>query len=574
MNLKPKIVKSHPLTTYEALKLHPGTECFTAYGGYVVGYKFPYGFVSDVLSHSRLADLTSATPCMIVAPPGLGKTTLIFDGFLPLVKAADENSRMLVVGSRTALMDQCRIEAAKHEYPDALTDFTPTGLRKHMTFGKVDIITYQSLFNKLENNTLKDLDDYDVIVMDEAHYFTQDAAFSLITRHLHEMIVKKFAKARRIYLTATPESCMDAIIQTELEHRFLATRAMNQFGVSKVECSFQLFFFEPDYSYINPYFFKEKEKIVELLKEDTSADKFLICVDSKELGARYLEALGDTSAEYINAELKNSSKAEFVDTLVRKESFEKKFLITTSVLDVGVNLKDPALRNVVIHSTDITHFLQAIGRKRKDKDEKINLFIFVPDINSLIKKRGQYVFNFNETNTLIEEIDKKKLSFSGPLPFPFYLVMNASKWEPKYNGYTLIYWNFRINELGKMINAAKDCSNPDEALARVYLGWLSLEDLYSEPRWIGTSAPNELKPLADFLDKYLGKDMCSNDYDIFRRELELIHNEVVPSIKRWRIRKDSITGVSTIRKFFAEFSLPYELTQITAKPLTYRVERR
>lgn len=54
--------------------------------------------------------------------------------------------------------------------------------------------------------------------------------------------------------------------------------------------------------------------------------KFLICVDTKERGMFLQKQLGDEKAEYIDAELKNTEKAGMVETMIRKEKFEKRYL--------------------------------------------------------------------------------------------------------------------------------------------------------------------------------------------------------------------------------------------------------
>jgi len=79
------------------------------------------------------------------------------------------------------------------------------------------------------------------------------------------------------------------------------------------------------------------------------------------------------SAERIS---KKEEKGIFLD-LVENECFICQVLITTSVLDCGINIKDPSLKNIVIETFDKTSFLQMLGRIRiNDYSTMINLYIY------------------------------------------------------------------------------------------------------------------------------------------------------------------------------------------------------
>lgn len=63
-----------------------------------------------------------------------------------------------------------------------------------------------------------------------------------------------------------------------------------------------------------------------------------------------------------------------------KKRYDFAVLIATSVLDCGINIKNEAIRDIVIFADDPTAFMQMLGRKRlpKNCEEKVNLWVYIP----------------------------------------------------------------------------------------------------------------------------------------------------------------------------------------------------
>ena len=62
----------------------------------------------------------------------------------------------------------------------------------------------------------------------------------------------------------------------------------------------------------------------------------------------------------------SNDNSELKKYIIENERFECKVLITTSVLDNGVNIKDDDVTNIIIDSFDKVTFIQEIGRIRID----------------------------------------------------------------------------------------------------------------------------------------------------------------------------------------------------------------
>lgn len=75
---------------------------------------------------------------------------------------------------------------------------------------------------------------------------------------------------------------------------------------------------------------------------------------------------------------KNKKSKEELNNIVINEKFNSKVLITTKLLDNGINILDNKVKNIVVNSWDKINLIQSIGRVRfKDirKAYKINLYL-------------------------------------------------------------------------------------------------------------------------------------------------------------------------------------------------------
>lgn len=161
----------------------------------------------------------------------------------------------------------------------------------------------------------------------------------------------------------------------------------------------------PDYSHLKPVYFHEYEDLIHEIKA-TSSQKWLIFVDNEDQGKKFLKELVNEKIEDVgflsrNEIDHNKESKGIYDNIVTYESYTCRILITTSVLDCGINICDPKVKNIVIACDNKTVFLQMLGRKRIEQDEELRLFIKAYDFHT-IRQRLRYF------NTLL----KKLITFS------------------------------------------------------------------------------------------------------------------------------------------------------------------
>lgn len=98
-------------------------------------------------------------------------------------------------------------------------------------------------------------------------------------------------------------------------------------------------------------------------------------------------------SEYLNSGNKDESLA--FRQITQNACFGCQMLFTTKVLDNGVNLKDKAIKHIIIEQTDMVEFMQCLGRKRVQS----------PDDTIKAKRAGNVVLTafpaFSVTNLLL-----------------------------------------------------------------------------------------------------------------------------------------------------------------------------
>lgn len=160
-------------------------------------------------------------PVFISAQTGAGKSHFIIHTLLPHVLCACPNfsesapESILVLSNRLANNKQFKLDLnkqVKQEAPNA-------NWSEIQRIGNVYIYTYQNILSQLKN-----IPPWEIryIVLDEAHFFIQDASFNPDTHAILQAVLSHFPFAVRIYMSATFQNC--ALPIYELERRYIHHR--------------------------------------------------------------------------------------------------------------------------------------------------------------------------------------------------------------------------------------------------------------------------------------------------------------------------------------------------------------
>lgn len=350
-------------------------------------------YVSDGLQ-DKIGSWDPVTPVMIDAPTGSGKNTFILDELLPRQQNV---FRTLVLTNRTALNLQFKRKLYERNGGPHISD---DDLSVMEYFDDVWVISYQKILTYLDNpfhpiNT--GIKPFQYIIFDEAHFFLSDARFNPQTSAILRTLIWQYPLSKRIYMTATPVHVEATITKVECElfdRRIMANGPDYHEKLSQVwkrsdskygYVTLQTYRLKANYSKCKFHFFSSWDTIAQQIASSEQEEKWLIFVKTISEGDALEKALHKLKIAKKDITCIDASKKENATykAIVRREKFDGRVLISTSVIDNGVNIKDDALKHVVIHSLDPVSTIQMAGRKRREPDDTVNFYFKTPTIQEI-----------------------------------------------------------------------------------------------------------------------------------------------------------------------------------------------
>lgn len=304
---------------------------------------------------------------------GTGKTYFILNR---LAKYAKKNGKkILYLCNRSALKKQVQIEV------------------EHLNLDKTIIVdTYQRIQGELAKG--HKLIPYAYIIADECHYFMDDALFNEHTDLIYRYI-EGCDKSNVIYISATAK-----VYFLWLRNKNTVPPE-NYYNIPK------------SYDYVDKIYFYDKKflipKIDAILAEEPDT-KVLVFCNSADRVLELYEHYGRTALYYAsksNRRLANihTDKCiyEHTDGTV---TFDSQLLVTTKVLDNGIDIKDKRLKHIFCEILDVDSCIQSLGRKRKISDDDKCMFYIkeyspqsiqamINSINYKIEPAEMWLFNYN-----------------------------------------------------------------------------------------------------------------------------------------------------------------------------------
>lgn len=363
---------------------------------------------------------------------------------------------------------------------------------------------------------------------------------------------------------------------------------------------------DPDYDYVEVYYFREFNELVNTICQND--EKWLVFINNSVKGQKIdqkLNALG-IEAAFVASSLRNEAAVrEQLKQLETKQSFSCKVLITTSVLDCGINILDDAVHNIVIFEAEKTTFLQMLGRVRIRGDRKIRLFIKAPTALEmrnhvrhtckiiqmmygfyLLQKNYYYgngwiiyyepVMNMYQRRSFLQNLQRsnyKIIHLRHDLLVGYNWINRdiTQGWnEGKILSEYVLNYNLLVRSLYMLycFDQAKAYMQEEKAddvyYLKYQLSWLGKE--YDERRWV--SYARQRDEITAFLDGYLTNEdgMLAEEQNVFaEKAFELLCQlSVIPSVaKKNRSalkRSGHAPGKNILNKCFEEIGLPYIIT--------------
>ncbi|MGN0353157.1 MAG: DEAD/DEAH box helicase, partial [Roseburia sp.] len=245
---------------------------------------------------------------------------------------------------------------------------------------------------------------------------------------------------------AYQEVALDAYIVQPEKFQRKCQEYTNFFEKAKQEA----FYYQADngYTYVRPIYFKRFEQLCERIEKTPQKEKWLIFVSSKKNGEEIKNCLKNRKIECVTItadskkrKLKNTAKQpeeyQVYQSIITDEKSPARVTISTSVLDNGVNLKDPQLKHIAILVMNPTMFLQMLGRKRCiAPDDRVNVYFQMKDIGEIKAFFNQNILKY--VKFLVELRFVNDFDDSNPFNYSAY-----SNWEDFSRAYQ-VNGNFRM----------------------------------------------------------------------------------------------------------------------------------
>lgn len=323
---------------------------------------------------------------IIQSPTGTGKNHLALNEFAAYCR---------IMGKKVAVL--CNRKLLREQYEFDLAELFP---RYIDMVENIDVLTYQQLAEALKKGASIQsiIDDYDVIIYDEVHFFYADADFNgLGTYVLLQALIKAAFYKTNIFMTATLKETLPLLENTLSKFQMKLEREDPHLNIDKYKYRGDInnFQFLADFSRFSCHYCLDMETLVDEIAN--SEKKSVIFIDdnsiAKQFKAKLLKKknISDDDISMLSAQIIDENPN---DLTIRQISagnvLPRKILITTSVLDNGVSIHDPEVGNVVIATESRVSFIQMLGRVRGENVEECRLFIFPRDRAYYEKRVQQY----------------------------------------------------------------------------------------------------------------------------------------------------------------------------------------
>lgn len=579
-------------------------------------YKCQGDYVSSEITEQMIKTWHPGGNIFISAGTGKGKNTFIKNH---LLKFSNDNSGTIIIfENRESLLSQQRIDLINSIDPQAMMYHNLEKNYKSenmIIFGKhenIMLISYQKAALKLlggDIHFIEFLKRSKYIVFDEVHYLIDDSDFNKGVNIIAEYLIQNYITSEGQLLSNATRIFMSG----SMEEMFVVFQQMGYyFDTAKVYCNYyprsnfneilnelnKLMYFESpdhivslptDYSYISPYMYKEYSDIIPLIKD--SNDKWLIFINSKKQGNELCNEInsvcGENTAVFLNADNKRSK--DMTDTyqnLLNNERFENKVLITTNVIYNGVNIKDKALKNIVIPMTTVPIMKQQIGRKRLSAgDNSLNVYFPKASYDEIRKRFKNNIGDYYEIIKAESSIAKGNVSaineLYGEISKYIYAKTEFQNQQPHILFYVSLLANMKLHFEAMfnlfLLHRLKD---DDEAYIKVLLEHLGIGHKFEEvvnviPLTEEEKIANAKEEMIKLLDEYCANsiiDVCvEGEYTEIPKFTERVNN-IYKSVydkainSQWANRKRTVAD-NIFNDFIKALSLPYAV-EISSKDKT------
>ena len=580
------------------------------------GCKSRHKYVSDVLTKEICQFWQPGEQVFISAGTGRGKNTFIAKELLTHCG----NHKVIIFENRQSLMQQQMIDVISEIDPETLK-YDGISKENMVVLGpdkNIMIISYQCAALKcmLQDSRFWNFcSQARYLVFDEAHYILDDSMYNKgINFFVQTFLGNSFPNVTKIFMSGTMEEIYEYVQQMNrfpkepieiIEEKELLDKKAGDFffrnftGIMWKNQNFNSVLSLPtNYSYIKSYKYREMKDICYQISQTSIGEKWLIFVESIEEGTElksYLQDICGASVCFLNAKNKNDDEnKETYNQLIHEYRFNCHVLIATTVIYNGINVKNDAVKHIVVPFSTMSILKQLIGRKRVSGSETVN--VYFPDVDyNKVKKRYynciKYCMEVIKLNANLHASALCQLNgLVNSTPSKYYYLAPQQTWgingSPvntmtpilNYPAIYKLYYDtcFYIFALQRMNPELKDDASD---FVKILLTHLDIEDKYDEVTEIIIKTPEEeiektKREFSEYLDSLIGADIISPDEnDSYEKFLELkrginemykILHDGKPFDTQWK-NKERFFSEEKVKALFSKLALPYAIQSESSK---------
>jgi len=350
----------------------------------------------------------------------------------------------------------------------------------------IKIYTYQSMATLINKGIKPEIADY--TCMDEFHYFNIDGKFAAESEAVYQCFIEMQPQTVCIGISATGERTeMKFVKDLKLCHRYTYSEKgmiyhknnKNLLDVRLYPRIYDVYELKADYSYLDIFYLSDNFDVSDVIQKDLK-NKWLILVPSIKMGHDFYKKLveANVSVAFLCSENMDTEK-EIVQSITSMEKFTQTVLISTQVIDTGINLADYKLKNVILISDVRENFIQLLGRKRIMTDkERVNLYIpqlsvshFEKRISSLSAKLDKFTeIIFGKISTTEELVSYFKIhGYDSDIISMLYFCNN----KMSVSATMLVEFEYQRNEYKRI---AANMTKDEDYFIKLQLSWMGFKE--------------------------------------------------------------------------------------------------
>ncbi|MBD7937029.1 DEAD/DEAH box helicase family protein [Cytobacillus sp. Sa5YUA1] len=325
-----------------------------------------FNYITEVLTKADLKVMLDNREgfTLIVSPTGTGKSTFIIEdiikphfknenhGFGQGIYQDFASKKILVMANRTAVVLKFNddVEKACEEM----------GIYKAKN---ITVASYQKVSQVAHDEMLLEIEEAEIILCDEAHYFIADA-WNGTTGAIMNKILEASEQKPVIFFTATPQQIIKYFNNRGLTYKELDYR--NVLGFND----------RMDFVCTN----KDLEQIIKSIDKNEKIMVFVADMTSRKMIARMCQKYVKKGyqVEFYHSVwvkpddgrfngLKIPQMAAKVGQLVSDKKFDTQIAIANKAIDNGIDIIDPDFKHIILlNQYDQVQIQQMVGRKRFD----------------------------------------------------------------------------------------------------------------------------------------------------------------------------------------------------------------